>query len=604
MSYFSVFSDVLKYMNNQNNETDKIGQIEPIKGKEEIMQVGKAGGYLFKVKDIDYLDRILILGTNQNTYYSTAKELTKEAIEFLNNLIKENKGELIVNRIDEFYEQGRTPKQDPLLMALAIVCHSDNVEDRRKAYDVVSRLRTLSHVYTWKGYQKTVFNTKGFGKLAKESINKMFSTMSPMQLAYQVTKYPHRSTPVEKWAFMDLIRCTHLVSDKMPEEGQYVMKYAIKGFDSAEKWLLEHQEIINSPVIKYIKAVEKINSFKEEDNKFSEMIDIIYEHNLVREVIPQYCQKYREFWTALLVNKEKTKVTMPLTALIRNLGTLSNKEVFEDKEIESLVCEHIKDENIIKKARLHPVNILIAYFTYKSGSAIKGKQQWTPSQNIIEALNGAFYKSFKYAKPTNKRIYHAIDCSGSMTSPIPCLPQISACQAAGCLAMTFARIEKNQEFGLFTSNNNYSNYTYGYSRQTGLTKTNLTSNMTFEEVTKEIQKHNFGSTDCSLPIENAIKEFKESNGERGNYDAFIIYTDNETYAGKRHPVEALKEYREITKNDVKMVVIATDPSSKSIADPTDNSMLDIVGFDTNAPEIIMNFIRNNEITISEENNII
>lgn len=602
MSYFSVFSDVLKFMNNQNNESVITGQIEPIRGNEEIMQVGKAGGYLFKVKDIDYLDRILILGTNKNTYYSTAKELTKDAIEFLNNLIKENKGELIVNRIKEFYEQGRTPKQDPLLMALAIVCHSENVEDRRKAYDIVSGLRTLSHVYTWKGYQKTVFNTKGFGKLAKESMNKMFSTMSPMQLAYQITKYPHRSTPTEKWAFMDLIRCTHLVSDKMPEEGQYVMKYAIKGFEEAEKWIQNHNDINTSPVIDYIRAVEKINSFKEEDKKFSEMIAIIYDHNLVREVIPQFCLKYREFWTALLVNKEKTKVTMPLTALIRNLGTLSNKEVFEDKEIETLVCEHIKDENIIKKARLHPVNILIAYFTYKSGSAIKGKQEWSVNENIVKALNESFYKSFKYAKPTNKRIYHAIDCSGSMTSPVPCLPQISACQAAGCLAMTFARIEKNQEFGLFTSNSNYS---YGgYSRQVGLTKANLTPNLTFEEVTKEIQKNNFGSTDCSLPIENAIKEYKESKGERGNYDAFIVYTDNETYAGRRHPVEALKEYRELTNNDVKMVVIATDPSSSSIADPTDCGMLDIVGFDTNAPEIIMNFIRNNEITISEENNII
>ena len=42
-----------------------------------------------------------------------------------------------------------------------------------------------------------------------------------------------------------------------------------------------------------------------------------------------------------------------------------------------------------------------------------------------------------------------------------------------------------------------------------------------------------------------------------------------------------------------MVVIACTPTSSSIADPTDGGMLDVIGFDTNAPEIVMNFIRGN-----------
>ena len=66
-----------------------------------------------------------------------------------------------------------------------------------------------------------------------------------------------------------------------------------------------------------------------------------------------------------------------------------------------------------------------------------------------------------------------------------------------------------------------------------------------------------------------------------------------TNAGHRHPSDALREYRKLTGIPAKMVVIACTPTSSSIADPTDGGMLDVIGFDTNAPEIVMNFIRGN-----------
>jgi 60 kDa SS-A/Ro ribonucleoprotein len=58
--------------------------------------------------------------------------------------------------------------------------------------------------------------------------------------------------------------------------------------------------------------------------------------------------------------------------------------------------------------------------------------------------------------------------------------------------------------------------------------------------------------------------FSKKNKNTGLYDAFIIYTDNETWYGNIHPSEALDNYRSATGIDAKMIVVATTPTSNSI----------------------------------------
>lgn len=92
---------------------------------------------------------------------------------------------------------------------------------------------------------------------------------------------------------------------------------------------------------------------------------------------------------------------MPLTALIRNLGKMSSLGMFEDKEnhqgteIALKVSEWLKDEDRLQKARIHPFNVLVALKTYESGHGDKGSNSWVANKVIVEALNDAFYKSFK-----------------------------------------------------------------------------------------------------------------------------------------------------------------------------------------------------------------
>ena len=73
-------------------------------------------------------------------------------------------------------------------------------------------------------------------------------------------------------------------------------------------------------------------------------------------------------------------------------------------------------------------------------------------------------------------------------------------------------------------------------------------------------------------------------------DAFIVYTDSETWAGKIHPVQALREYRQKTGIPAKLVVVGMTSNGFTIADPEDAGMLDVVGFSTSTPSAIADFV--------------
>ena len=91
-----------------------------------------------------------------------------------------------------------------------------------------------------------------------------------------------------------------------------------------------------------------------------------------------------------------------------------------------------------------------------------------------------------------------------------------------------------------------------------------------------------GGTDCALPMTYA----KERNL---SVDVFIVYTDSETWFGKIHPSEALKQYRRASGIPAKLIVCGMCANKFTIADPNDAGMLDMAGFDSAAPEIIRSF---------------
>ena len=108
--------------------------------------------------------------------------------------------------------------------------------------------------------------------------------------------------------------------------------------------------------------------------------------------------------------------------------------------------------------------------------------------------------------------------------------------------------------------------------------------MRLDDAVRAVSSLPFGGTDCAVPMLYALER-------RLSVDAFVVYTDSETWAGEIHPVQALRQYRERTGIAAKLVVVGLVSNGFSIADPDDAGMLDVVGFDSASPAVIADFIR-------------
>ena len=105
-----------------------------------------------------------------------------------------------------------------------------------------------------------------------------------------------------------------------------------------------------------------------------------------------------EVWEALAER-------MPLTALVRNLATLTRVGTIAPMK-SAWVCKRL---NPIARtedfARIHPIAVLSALLTYRSGKSVRGSNTWTPVPQVVNALDQAFDQSFATAPQTNQRFY-------------------------------------------------------------------------------------------------------------------------------------------------------------------------------------------------------
>jgi 60 kDa SS-A/Ro ribonucleoprotein len=552
---------------------------------------GRAGGYVFTVDPWTRLNRFLIMGCEKGSYYASDRELTIENYDCILECLKLD-AKRTVDTIVEISDKGRAVKNDPAIFALAVCSVHGDVSTKEYANKVMPKVARFSTAFfTWVDAVVTLKEgRKGKGLL--RAIGRWYTEKDADKLAYQVCKYPGRSIGGKRWTHADALRLARISPSKdgkpsrngkaltIPSDNHAkIFNYVTHGVTSsqeAKSRLAEERKTgkkqratgvtktsfnyWKSSKLKYVWAHEKAKVA----TSVSKIVELIEKYKLTRESIPPQFRNELEVQRALLP-------TMPMTALIRNLGQMTSSGLLKSLSDETaLVIDKITNEEAIKRSRLHPMTIMMALKTYGHGSGMR--TTWKPVSAIKDALEEAFYKSFSYVEPTGKKFLFGIDVSGSMENywyhrGVKSAGELSPREAAAVIAMTCARTEKNYEM-------------MGFSHE--FVKLNITAKDSLETVVRRISNLPFQRTDCSLPMEYAIKE-------KLDVDMFVVLTDHETYAGARHPFEALKAYRKEFKKDSKLAVLAFDASNFTIADPSDAGMMDIAGLDSNVPKILSEF---------------
>jgi hypothetical protein len=293
---------------------------------------------------------------------------------------------------------------------------------------------------------------------------------------------------------------------------------------------------------------------------------LIRSGRLVREHVPTTLFGSKEIWITLLE-------TMPLEALLRNLGKLTQIGVAAEKHRE--IVARLVNQTEVLKARIHPIKVLVASKVYTNGHGDSGSLTWTPNAYIGVALTDLFRISYGAVTPTGKRIMLGIDVSGSMSSPVLGSKVLTCRDASIAMGLLYLETETNVSAVAFSD---------GLTDLIAPSRFQLRRGMTLQQALSATNGMNFSSTDCVLPILHAMKH-------NIYVDTFIIITDNETYAPNEHPQNALIRYRERMGIQAKLIVLGMTGNCFTIVDPTDRNTLNLAGFDTSTPEIASMFMR-------------
>jgi 60 kDa SS-A/Ro ribonucleoprotein len=490
------------------------------------------------------LDRFLVLGTDGGTFYAGEKKLTVESAAVVRRLIKGN-GVSVVDHIVNVSVSGRAAKNDPALLALAICAKEGDLETRRAAFAALPKVARIgTHLFHFADFIKVLGG--GWGRGTANAFAAWYEEMPVEKLAMQAVKYQQR----DGWSHRDILRKSHPKTND--DVRKTVFDWMCRGWESVGR--AEHPVEALQPIWAFERA-------KKADRK--ELIKLIADYGLPHECVPNEAKSDPKVWSAMLPH-------MGLTAMVRNLGKMTSVGVLDAYSAEAkLVRAALEDEARIKKERLHPVQILNALKVYNQGHGDKGSLSWKANQKIVDCLDSAFYRSFQAIEPTGKNHLLAVDVSGSMGFTQTTATALSCREAAAAMCLVTANVEPETEiFGFGTTFHPLA----------------ITPNMRLDAVVRYMDGLPFSGTDCSLPMVHAT-------AKKLPIDAFCVYTDNETFAGRIHPHKALQEFRQKSGRPAKLAVFGMAVNGFTIADPNDSGMMDVVGFDTAAPAAVADFFR-------------
>jgi 60 kDa SS-A/Ro ribonucleoprotein len=511
-------------------------QSAPIAGREADMAKNNAGGFTFVLDNWGVMDRFLMLGSESAGYYVGQKETTKQSFDVVKKCIKED-GVRVVNRALEYSLAGRAPKNDPAVVAIALAAVFGDDVTKQAAYDALPR---IARTGTWLFLFVSILDSMGkWNAAAKRGVAKWYTSKDMDKLALQLLKYQSRNG----WSHRDVLRLAHVKpsSDVQTNLFRYAVGKELELGAAVPQLLVDFE---------YLKKAE---------DKSTVLRLVEGNSNLTWEMVPTQFLKDADVLSALVAN-------MGLTAVIRKLGALTAHGVIAPLSAGAKnVIAKLSDVEALRKQRVHPITLLQAFKQYQVGHGEKGSLTWKADQRVLDAINDAFYASFATQEKTSDSYLLGVDCSGSMFGAmVNGSPNLTAAEVAGVMALAVVKNQPNYWVGGFN---------------TKMSELKITPNMRLDAVLEVMRRFSWGGTDCALPMLHAAQHKME-------VDKFVTITDNETWAGRMQPVEALRDYRKQFNRASKCVVIGTSVSNFTIADPRDSGMLDIAGFDSAAPQLI------------------
>lgn len=538
-------------------------QTQPIPGRTDQVR-NAAGGYVFAKDLLGRLEDFLILGTTGGTYYVGEAKHTFDNVQVVFDAIGAHGEQAVELAVDvSAGRPPRAPRNEPALFVLAAALHAGNLESRRAARIALPKVaRTTFHKAIFFGYWKNLHGkatgsgtAPRTGRLVRGAFADMFLGESPDALAFKACKAAARKTPAgEPFALRDLLRIAHPKADSEQRRILFGWIAGNIGDDVAREALPSVDAFLTA------KAVTTP----------TQAVQVVTERGVPWEFLPDHVLTSAEVWEVLAG-------TVGMTALLRNLARMTRIGALRPfGSATATAVKRLTDAEGLAKGRIHPLDVFLALRVYASGYSRPNPKadghRWAPVPQILDALEEAYEASFGHVEPSGRRLLVAVDSSGSMTWGGGVQvggSSIGTPYEVGCaMAAIMARIERGNVHVIDVDTQVHA------SRVTA--RTNLREIASWQP--------SGGGTNLALPFIWAALQ-------RVEVDGLLVLTDNETWAGHGHPVQALAAYRETVSPGARAVVAAMTATGHTVGDPKDPGVLNIAGFDATLPQLVTGFIR-------------
>src|SRR4051795_7077524 len=182
----------------KRHRTRRVPQWAPLAGQ----VANSAGGHAWAVDVWTRLHRFLILGSEGGSYYASEWNLTRENMRAVEQAVRED-GARAVEEIVRVSREGRAPKNDPALYALALAAGLGDEATRKAALEALPQVaRTGTHLFQFATF---VEGFRGWGRSLRRAVGRWYAAQPVETVAYQAVKYRQR----EGVSHRDLLRLPH-----------------------------------------------------------------------------------------------------------------------------------------------------------------------------------------------------------------------------------------------------------------------------------------------------------------------------------------------------------------------------------------------------------
>jgi len=204
--------------------------------KIDIDQVANhAGGFVWKLSDLEHARRYLIMGAKDNgNYYQTTEQVSTECHTSILRVIRSKNPDdfqKLCAMIEDISVRGLAARQEPTLLSLAAaIVFAPTAEKKAAALALVPKcVRIPTHAFMLAGYVTDLSQCKpgkekgkGWGSGFRKALGQYYTSRRGLELATAVTKYKNR----EGWRQEDLLRMLHVNPAALKDDGaRLVFKY-------------------------------------------------------------------------------------------------------------------------------------------------------------------------------------------------------------------------------------------------------------------------------------------------------------------------------------------------------------------------------------------